>query len=358
MAENKIIFDLKTAALFGPSCKFTELVESYLTQGFGIELWRKNWSAGDTHKGTTFDKKTGEYKTSSGDYLWDPNTHPEDYFVNLVDASFENISYIDKKYSKWSLIHFLFKRNYISYPIALCFLGDRAERKRYFRQKLKEIYLNNPGLKSFIVYLYFFLETRIFIHLKIKPKSFYGLRYKLSDKMNNFTVNKFIKQNQNKKYILISVLWDEGKRFEVMDDRLKGGPIFMNSHGTNFVKLVEYIKELDSIISKNNDYSFLLASKKAVDWGNLLKTEFLDLRNFEKYGFSLSQMIYICQELSVATINWPSTFSIWITPCKDIMHLTWNDNKDTARWTRNTLHLQSPQALIDLLDKKYANSLS
>ncbi len=75
------------------------------------------------------------------------------------------------------------------------------------------------------------------------------------------------------------------------------------------------------------------------------------MHKFEKYGFSLSQMIYICQELSVATINWPSTFSIWIKPCRDIIHLTWNDNKDTARWTRNTLHLQSPQTLIDLLNK-------
>ena len=62
-------------------------------------------------------------------------------------------------------------------------------------------------------------------------------------------------------------------------------------------------------------------------------------------------MIYICQELSCASINWPSTFAIWITQCKDIIHLTWNDNKDTSKWARNNMHLQEPRVLIDEIRK-------
>jgi hypothetical protein len=206
MDKTKIIFDLNTAHLFGPACKFTELVESYLSQGFDIELWKKDWIVKPTHKGTTLNKTTDDYEASTGAYLWDPTTHPHDYFENLVDASFNNVFYVNKTYSKWSSIYFLFKRNYISHSTALIFLGDRDERKRFFRQKFKELFLDKPDLiKAFISFLYFFLETRVFIHLKIKPKLFFGMRYKLAKNMNNSLVNNFIEKHKNK-YLIFSIM--------------------------------------------------------------------------------------------------------------------------------------------------------
>jgi len=38
----------------------------------------------------------------------------------------------------------------------------------------------------------------------------------------------------------------------------------------------------------------------------------VDLRNFEEKGLTFSQSLYIIQEITELTINWPSTFSIWI----------------------------------------------
>ena len=61
-------------------------------------------------------------------------------------------------------------------------------------------------------------------------------------------------------------------------------------------------------------------------------------------------MIYISQELSNATINWPSTFSIWITNCADITHLTWMNNRDTAKWSRNNLHNQHVNSLLKKIE--------
>ena len=97
---------------------------------------------------------------------------------------------------------------------------------------------------------------------------------------------------------------------------------------------------------ENGKIKFLLTSKKAVDWESYLKSDFLDLRDFEKHGFCLSQSIYIAQELASATINWPSTYTIWISNCSEIEHLTWMDDRDTAPWARNTLHKQPVQALL------------
>ena len=106
---------------------------------------------------------------------------------------------------------------------------------------------------------------------------------------------------------------------------------------------------MDEYALKTGKIRFLLASKKAVDWNSFLKSEYLDLRNFEEYGFTLSQSLYAAQEIASATINWPSTYSIWITNCENIQHLTWYDNKDTAAWARNDLHLKPPSELIKIL---------
>ena len=58
------------------------------------------------------------------------------------------------------------------------------------------------------------------------------------------------------------------------------------------------------------------------------------MRDFEKLGFSLSQLIFILQELSGLSINWPSTMATWITNCDGILHLNWGGDKDTAEWAR------------------------
>ena len=84
-------------------------------------------------------------------------------------------------------------------------------------------------------------------------------------------------------------------------------------------------------------------------WEKFLKSDYLDLRNFEELGFTLSQCIYAIQEIVSCTINWPSTFSVWITNCSGIMHLSWYDNKDTAKWARNNLHKQPVDKLLTRL---------
>ena len=82
---------------------------------------------------------------------------------------------------------------------------------------------------------------------------------------------------------------------------------------------------------------FVLASKKAVDWEVFLKSKFVDLRNFEELGFSLSQSIYIAQEICDVSINWPSTYTIWISNCENMLHLT--QQREAIRIPQNRLEM-------------------
>jgi len=224
---------------------------------------------------------------------------------------------------------------------------EEKEKIRYHQNQLDN-FLRRMSLKEFVRYVMFYLYYKVFRRYKIVPAS-KGFRYVLSDNKMTNKVRDFICQYENKsvKYILISVLWDENMRFEIKNDRLKGGPLYDQNE---FESLKRYVRCLDDYAVKTGKIKFILASKKAVDWDRFIKSEFVDLRDFESNGFCLSQMLYICQELSSATINWPSTFSIWITNCSGILHLTWMDNKDTSKWARNQLHRRPIGALLEKID--------
>ena len=146
------------------------------------------------------------------------------------------------------------------------------------------------------------------------------------------------------KYVVISANWDDSKLYEKLDDRLRG----VLYEEIEFMSMVRFVKDLDQY-AKKGKIKFILASKKAVDWPNIIESDFLDLRDFEKHGFTLSQSIYILQEIASMTINWPSTFNIWITNCAGILHLTWRDNKDTAKWARNNFHKQPVERALRLI---------
>ena len=176
-----------------------------------------------------------------------------------------------------------------------------------------------------------------------------GFRYELSEQskrklllISSKPIGKMVKR-----IYWISVLWDEGMVFEKQEDRLRGGPA---GDDNRFAHLVSYVKSLDDYAVKHGNIQFVLTSKKAVDWSKLLKSDYIDIRNFETLGFSMAQSIYIAQELSDITINWPSTYSIWITNCSDILHLNWHSRRDVAAWARNDIVSKGAAGLIEIIE--------
>jgi len=338
--NKKIIIDLTTTTLLGPSCKFFELLPDLVSNNYSISIIAKNW----------------KYESlENNNLLWDPNKHPEDLYINLILSTFPEIKYIDPfEYSFYDKLKIIFppffnKKRIVHYDFT-CFFMEKNELNRYKKQQ-RQHFLAQKSLVGYLMYFLFIIYLDFSLPNKIKPVS-KGFRYRLSKEKDTNDVNKFISSNRKEgvKHILISVLWDEGMRFEVNDDRLKGGPCFKEAHDADFENLKSYIKELDMYAKKTGNIKFILASKKAVDWEDFLETEFIDLRNFEDLGFCMSQSIFIAQELCDATINWPSTYGIWITNCINKVHLTWHDNKDTAKWARNDLHLKPPEELLKILE--------
>ena len=353
MSKKKIIIDLRTSGHFGVSCKCFELLESFKQDGKKVELIMNNWGHINTARGLTFNSVVNSYDKGSSKYLWDPKVHPTDTYENLIVPSFNNINLISQ--ANFSLLEkirifippFLSPNRFVYYDFTTKFM-ETSEFNKSLKQKKKELFLDHPNIKHLIRYLLFIFYVKIFRYFKINVKSL-GFRFQLSSSMFNDNVKNFIYKHKNNKikYILLSVTWDEKMKFEVQNDRVRGGPV---PNDTEFNNLLDYVKKLDDFALKTKKIKFILASKKAVDWDKFIKSEFLDMRNFEELGFTLSQTIFILQELSDVTLNWPSTFSIWITNCKNIIHLTWHDNKDTAKWTRNELHKQPINILLNKLN--------
>lgn len=334
--KKQLTIDLRTGTMLGPVCILFWSLKYYENERVSLKIINKHWSL-KTNDGLKFDKKSKKYLTGESVYLWDSNLHPNDLLYNLILPTFSNIKIIEKKYSFISRLFLnippFYSNNNIHFIDFISFFMSKEEKKNLINQH-KNYYYKNKNLIELLRYKFKEIYINSKKNYKIKPISM-PFRYKINTSLkNHITVNNFIKKHKknNVKYILISVLWDEEKKIEKQSDRLRGGPHFIEEEWNSLLK---YVKDLDNFIIKNPKYKFILASKKAIDWQKFIKSDYLDLRNFEEFDFTLSQSLYIAQELSSVTINWPSTYSIWITNCKNIIHLTWGGYKDTAPWTRD-----------------------
>lgn len=345
----KLTIDLRQSALLGPSCKFLEMLVDLKKRGYSVNLIAKEWDKGKSQSGLTFNKDLGKFVNGESRFLVDPKLHPVDFYENLVIPTFEHINYLKIKKSSPLKKFMLILRGslsptYISEIHYMTAFANRLEKKRYFQQHIN-LFMDKPNFKNTFLFFYSAFNLYLSIRFKVCPQSL-GFRYKLHEKLLNDKVKDFIykaKEN-NTKYILISSTWDDEMIFEPQEDRKRG--ILYDEIAFN--SMVNYVKDLDKYALQGK-VKFVLASKKAVNWPNVIKSEFIDLREFEKQGFTLSQMIYISQEISSMTINWSSTFSIWITNCSNILHLTWGDKKDASEWSRNNLHTKEVEKALKLI---------
>jgi len=170
----KITIDLRTACLFGPSCKCLEMLEDFRYRGYQVGLIAKDWAGDFRQSGVVFDKKTGSYDHGNSQYLWDPKLHPVDFYENLVVPTFENVTYQHIPSSKNIVAKIgrryrdlLFPR-YFTYPDCAMMYMEPLELKRYHQQKVDHLY-SNFTLKGFLNYLQFFLHYKFFRHFKPYP---------------------------------------------------------------------------------------------------------------------------------------------------------------------------------------------
>ena len=349
MNKKKVYIDLNNSKLFGVSCKCIEMLEDLRYRGYKVKIIGKDWSSSFKKSGLTYDKKLKGYVKGDSQYLWDPKTHPDDFYINLICSTFENVSYeinSKKKSIVYKIKKFLkeFSPFYFS-QIHFLSLYSNSNERRELSQQILDGFLKNVNLYSFIVFICSNYALHLSYKLKVNPCS-RGFRYKLSTDLLNEKVTNFINnaKKQNKNYVLISPNWDDKLLVEPRPHLKRG----INYEEIEFNSMVRYVQDLDKY-AQEGKIKFVLASKKVVDWPNVIESEHLDLRNFEEYGFTLSQTIYIIQEITSMTINMPTTFSIWVTNIEGILHLSWSDQKDSAVWSLNSLHKEPVEKALKLI---------
>ena len=175
----KIILDMSTCTIFANASKFVEIINAYSNENYKIEIIKKNWSD-INFRGMKFDKDKKMFSKPDGNYLWDPKTHPDDYFDNLVFSSFKNLVFLKKPSLLKKLILFI-SPAYITYNLCLEFTSNQQEKKR--TQKYYLLFLfKNFSIKNLISYVLKIFETKVLIWVKNKPKQFSSFKYVLSER--------------------------------------------------------------------------------------------------------------------------------------------------------------------------------
>ena len=124
----KIILDISTCYILANASKFAELINAYSNENYKIQIIKKNWSK-ERYKGLTLDKKTKKFSKPDGDFLWDPQTHPDDYLNNLIFSSFKNLEFLKEPSIIKKAILF-FHPMYITYSLCLNYLSNEEEKKK------------------------------------------------------------------------------------------------------------------------------------------------------------------------------------------------------------------------------------
>ena len=224
----EVTIDLRTASLFGPSCKCLEMLEDFRYRGYSVNFIGKDWSGDCQESGVVFDKETGSYKKGSSQFLWDPKQHPIDFYENLLIPTFKNLNYyykpleksIFKKISKH--LKMLFSPSYFTHVENASMYMEPLELKRYHQQKVDHYY-EKKSFRSLFDYIHFLFQMKFSKRLKIYPDS-RGFRYNLRSELLDDNVKKIIAEAKSTAvpFVLLTANWDDQKKFEGRDDRVRG----------------------------------------------------------------------------------------------------------------------------------------
>lgn len=308
------IIDTRFTKLLGPICKSSELISGFISKGHTVTLLVSSPNG--------FDSVSGGIQ-----FTWN-RTHPGSYFFDLLKPTFGDSLHIKvvpplNQISKLGrMIFAVFNRNYfIHYDYAWGSLSETTFNEFIARYKSER----NYG-KTFSEKIGFFLSFA-YVNLKPwrrKPLAFKSFSYKIAD---DFSVPneclEFVQRFPIR--LLITATWDDHHTFEPMKERSRGAD-YVESEFKSMVNFVQSMAEMFG-----SQIGFVLASKKAVDWSNILpKSQTLDLRDFESFGLSLGQSIYTSCFCANYSVSWPSTYCIWVSGQDNITHVIFGGDRDAV----------------------------
>ena len=267
MSKKTFLCDLSMLpSSWGDKSVSIQFFQAILNKGYDLKVICDNWN--NPGQGITFDSDSGEEIVDKSGYLYDPNTHPKDFFENLVKFTFPGEYY----YSK-----------------------------------------DDCNIVCDAIINWDFRDSKEWVN-----KDFDSIQTKFS--LNPHLLNQDYKQVEDElsktKNIVITSTWDDSMEYENIPGRIRG--IFL--YPEEFENMKDFIKAIDSFCLENPDHRIVLVSKKANDWDNILESNFLDLRSFEKKNLVFSQIIHLMHHQCFVTIGTESSFSIWLSMNPDAKH--------------------------------------
>ena len=186
----------------------------------------------------------------------------------------------------------------------------------------------------------FFLKK---LNFKSKP-----INFNLSNNLINFEAKNLIKILKRNFTIVMYSTYDENLKYEKYQRRL--GVISKK----NFLLMKSIFETIQKKINdkKIKNFKIVLVNKKALNWN--IDENIIDLRNFENYNLSFSELLGVLNSNCNWTFGSEGTLSYYLLLCNKLKHILFIDN---SHWNHNSCNgSAAPFFCKDFEYIKYKNS--
>ena len=310
----KILFDIGSCG-WGDASWITGHMAWHTKQGNQVYILTRNWGQPNRPDYDACDPRKAGWRPDkpTGAKIYNPNKEPIDYYINILCPSI-GCHFFDLASNQGTL------------PL--------DELKKQAFDKVLEI--NGPSKELLAINFQAFKEVSQFTH-------------KITEELKDDAFNKIKHELSKTKNIVLCSSWDEKNIYELRPNRARGismgytsspidsagkpspasDPKEFNTEKT-WDNMVNFVKTIDNFCKENPDHRIVLCSKKAQDWPSILKSDFYDLRYFEKKGLSMSQFLQVLTETCQSTMSYLSTVQTLLNHSSDMNHIIWYS---TYTWT-------------------------
>lgn len=318
-----VLFDMKNNCGWGDRSWVTANIAWYSKNNYKVYVHTGGWGQPNRSDYNPTNPKSAGFRPEKpkGARLYNPNTEPIDYYMNLLVPTL-GIEFRDEQ----SNVQTTGWKNDIVYDLIV-----NAKTPHMFQNKEKVSKIKHKISKN------------------LKNKSYYDMEKILRKKKN----------------IILCSVWDEKNTYELWANRKKG--LFINSEGYDNVTyktegmwedIINVTKKIDKFCVENNDCRIVLFSKKAQNWPDILKSNYLDLRNFEDYNLSLAQVLHLLTNNATGMLSYSTSPQTWFALEERIKSIVWHptysyqDTILTAMVNNLSYFLRNPKDISEEKIKK------
>lgn len=303
----KILFDIVSCG-WGDASWITGHIAWQINQGNEVYILTRDWGqpSRPDYDACNPDKAGWRPDKPIGAKLFNPNKEPIDYYKNILRPSI-GCHFFDLPSGSGTLS-----------------LDD------FKKQKFDKVFEINGRSKKYRD------------HVFSVSKDVSQFTYKITESLKSESYNRVKDELSKTKNIVLCSTWDEKNVYELFPNRSRGPLMGYTSSATDsrgkpspadncedyntqniWENMTNCVRTIDDFCESNPDYRIVLCSKKAQDWPSILKSNFYDLRYFEKQGLSMSQFLHVLTETCQCTMSYLNTIQTLLNYSAEMNHIIW-----------------------------------